>query len=62
VEASGVFASISDQDENILSDLNPGIEVNAADAFEVSKDLYEKQSGQWRILIDADRNVVFPAP
>ncbi len=62
VEASGVFASISDQDENILSDLNPGIEVNAADAFEVSKDLYEKQSGQWRILIDSDRNVVFPAP
>ena len=62
VEASSVFASVSDQDENILSDLNPGIEVNAADAFEVSKELYEKQPGQWRILIDADRNVVFPAP
>ena len=62
VEASTVFASISENDENVFSDLNPGIEVTVADAFEVSKELYEKQAGQWKILIDADRNVVFPAP
>lgn len=62
IDASGTFAAMSNADEKILSDLNPGIQVRAADAFEVSRDLYESGKGEWKILVDGDTNLVFPAP
>lgn len=39
-------------DEKFLSDLNPGITVNAAEVFEVSKESFSQ--GKWQIKVKAD--------
>jgi len=50
--ASPKFAVEVGDNEKIVSDLNPGISVNASTVFEVSKDLY-KQAG-WRLSVIVD--------
>ncbi|TXH00283.1 MAG: DUF4352 domain-containing protein [Candidatus Moraniibacteriota bacterium] len=44
-------------DEKFLSDLNPGITVNAAQVFEVSKDSYSL--GTWQIKVKADGSTYY---
>jgi hypothetical protein len=58
IGASSEFAAMVDLDRKVLSDLNPGIQVTDGDVFEVSKDVYGNGEG-WKILIDADRKLVF---
>lgn len=50
--ASGNYATELKLDRKILSDLNPGISVNDAGVFEISKENYTK--GGWSILIKSD--------
>lgn len=52
--ASSNFATELKLDRKILSDLNPGITVNDAAIFEVSKEQYAKQG--WKLLIKADKD------
>ena len=51
VSASGNFATEVDPDRKVLSDLNPGISVNDAKVFEVSKDKFDMAS--WVLQIKA---------
>ena len=44
---SSTYAIEKDIDSKILSDLNPGITVNDAKVFEISKESFEK--GEWKI-------------
>lgn len=44
-------------DEKFLSDLNPGITVNAAEVFEVSKEGYSQ--GKWQVKVKADGSSYF---
>lgn len=52
INASSHYATELNLDRKILSDLNPGISVNDASVFEVSKDSYVK--GGWTVVIKAD--------
>jgi len=52
--ASGNFATELKLDRKILSDLNPGITVNDAAIFEVSKEQYAKSG--WSLAIKADKD------
>ena len=54
IGASVSYATESELDTKILSDLNPGITVKDADVFEVAKELYD--AGGWRLKIDADKD------
>lgn len=55
INASSSYATEVNLNEKILSDLNPGISVDGADVFEVSKESYDKDS--WKIRIKADKEV-----
>lgn len=52
IDASSYYATTLNLDRKILSDLNPGITVNDANVFEVSKDNFAK--GGWGIIIKSD--------
>jgi len=52
INASSSYATELKLDRKILSDLNPGISVNDASVFEVSKDNYAK--GNWSVVIKSD--------
>ena len=52
VDASVHYATELDLDRKIISDLNPGILVNDADVFEISKEVFAK--GGWSVVISAD--------
>lgn len=51
VDASSSFASEGEDDEKIVSDLNPGIKVKGSAVFEVSKELYDPS--KWSILVES---------
>ncbi|MFZ7134126.1 MAG: DUF4352 domain-containing protein [Eubacteriales bacterium] len=53
VSGSSSYTTELDLDENVVSDLNPGIAVKGADVFEVAEELLEQ--GQWQIKVDADK-------
>jgi hypothetical protein len=53
--ASGNFATELNLDRKFLSDLNPGITVNDAAIFEVSKEQYANQG--WSLMIKADKDI-----
>lgn len=55
IGASGNFATELNLDSKIISDLNPGITVNDAAIFEVSKELYANQG--WSLFIKADKDI-----
>lgn len=52
IDASGNYATELKLDRKIVSDLNPGITVNDASVFEVSKASYAK--GEWSLMIKSD--------
>lgn len=54
VDASSSYATEIDLDEKILSDLNPGIKVQGADVYEVSKELYDQ--GSWAVVVSYKGN------
>ncbi len=56
--ASGMYATEVKTDEKILSNLNPGLTVTAADAYEISRDSLANPG--WELLIDADRDITVP--
>ncbi len=55
--ASSYYATETNNDQKILSDLNPGITSKSSEVFEISKDSW-KQPG-WSLLIDADDDVYY---
>lgn len=55
--ASGTYATETNNNAKIMSDLNPGITSNNSMVFEISKDSW-KQPG-WSLLIDADDDVYY---
>jgi hypothetical protein len=55
LEASSSFASESNDDEKVFSDLNPGISTKTSKVFEVSKELYD--AGGWYVVFEADDNL-----
>lgn len=52
IGTSGNFATELNLDRKIFSDLNPGILVKDATVFEVSKDLFNKDT--WKIILKVD--------
>lgn len=58
VSASGVFALDQKIDMKILSELNPGITVKDADAYEISTDSIKKPG--WVIELSGDKTVEIP--
>lgn len=56
VMASAVFATEADYNAKVMSDLNPGITVRDVEVFEVSRKSFE--SGQWKILVAADDDLL----
>lgn len=52
--ASASYAAELDTNAKVLSDLNPGIQVTDADAFEVSQEQFNPAS--WKIFVDADKS------
>lgn len=56
--ASGSLATELKLSEKVLSDLNPGITVKGADAYEISKESWEAKG--WNVLVKADKKVMFP--
>jgi hypothetical protein len=55
LDASSSFASESDDDEKVFSDLNPGISTSSSKVFEVSKELFE--AGGWYVVFEGDENL-----
>jgi len=55
LDASSSFASESDDDEKVFSDLNPGISTSSSKVFEVSKELFEE--GGWYVVFEGDDNL-----
>ena len=55
INASSYYATETDPNRKVLSDLNPGITVTDSDVFEISTDSYN--TGSWKLLIDADKDV-----
>lgn len=58
--ASGYYAVELDVDTKVFSDLNPGIAVSEAAVFEVAADRFDPHT--WRLLLDADRDLVIALP
>lgn len=56
INASSYYATQSDPNRKILSDLNPGIKVKDSKVFEISKEMYDK--GGFSLLVDADKDFV----
>lgn len=56
--ATSYYATETELNDKILSDLNPGITVKDAKVFEISEELYNK--GGFTVLIDADKDVSIP--
>jgi hypothetical protein len=54
IAASAYYAAENDTDTKVFSDLNPGIKVNSASVFEVSREAFSKPSSQWGIFVDTD--------
>lgn len=54
ISASSYYATETDPDRKILSDLNPQITTKDSDVFEVSKELYANEG--WKLLIEADKD------
>lgn len=52
IDASSTYSTEIDPNDKILSDLNPGIKVQGAKVFEVSKELYDQ--GTW--VVSFSRN------
>lgn len=52
IDASGNYATELKLDRKIVSDLNPGISVNDASVFEISKESYAKEG--WSLVIKSD--------
>lgn len=59
IDASGNYATEVNLDRKVFSDLNPGITVNDANVFEVSKEQYDV--GGWKVKVDADKDCLVPA-
>ena len=58
IGAGTSYATESNIDEKILSDLNPGITVKSAAVFEISKEAIQKQG--WQIVIEgSDGEILF---
>lgn len=53
VSASSYYATETDPDRKIVSDLNPGIKVKDSKVFEISKEDYA--NGEWKISIKTDK-------
>ena len=51
--ASAAYASQFNIDEKVLSDLNPGIKVNSATVFEVSREALSDPS-RWSLVVEGD--------
>ena len=58
LDASSSYASSSNFDEKVVSDLNPGITVDGAEVFEVSKELFDVATWSARVVTD-DGNLWF---
>jgi len=58
--ASMSFATEQDNDSKIMSDLNPGITVHDADAFEVAESRIKKSG--WNVLITSEPAYRVPVP
>ena len=56
--ASSSFATEIKLDRKILSNLNPGITVNAGHVFEISTDSWKEKG--WKLLVDSDTDVEMP--
>ena len=54
ISASSYYATETDPDRKIMSDLNPQITTSDSDVFEVSKELYANEG--WKLLIDTDKD------
>ncbi|MBQ7574210.1 MAG: DUF4352 domain-containing protein [Clostridia bacterium] len=54
IEASSYYATETDPDRKILSDLNPGIKVKDSAVFEISQEIYKPEN--FRISVDADKD------
>jgi hypothetical protein len=52
INASSNYATELDNDNKIISDLNPGITVKDANVFEISKDNYTQ--GKWNLVVKAN--------
>lgn len=50
--ASASYSTERELTEKVISDLNPGITVTAAEVFEVAKDSYDPKT--WKVLVKAD--------
>jgi hypothetical protein len=57
INASSSYATESELDEKILSDLNPGIKVKGAAVFEVSKELFDPST--WSFKVTTDDGVIW---
>lgn len=55
ISASSYYATETDPDRKVVSDLNPGITVTDSGVFEISSDSYS--NGEWKLFIDADQDV-----
>jgi Domain of unknown function (DUF4352) len=51
-DATSSHATEGDNDEKVVSDLNPGITVSGSEVFEVSKELFEPT--KWSALVESD--------
>lgn len=54
IGASAAYATESDLNTNSFSDINPGIQINDASVFEISKTAFEARG--WRVSVDNGRN------
>lgn len=58
IDASSSLATEKEIDSKVLSDLNPGITVKDADAFEVSVEQLERPG--WKLLVDGKKDIEMP--
>jgi hypothetical protein len=52
VDATSSYATETENDEKVLSDLNPGITVKGAEVFEVSRELFD--ASKWSVKVESD--------
>lgn len=52
VDATSSYATETESDEKVVSDLNPGITVKGAEVFEVSEELFD--ASKWSIKVESD--------
>lgn len=55
IRASASYSATLNTNAKVFSDLNPGIQVDDADVFEVSREHFD--SASWNIFIDADQPI-----